>query len=48
MCAGLPVTIDVMDYRDLRDSFDRIYSIGMFEHVGYKNYRTYFETVSRF
>ncbi len=47
LCAGLPVTIDVIDYRDLQGSFDRIYSIGMFEHVGYKNYRAYFETVSR-
>ena len=45
-CAGLPVTIDVTDYRNIRDSFDRIYSIGMFEHVGHKNYRNYFDMVS--
>lgn len=30
------------DYRDLTGSFDRIVSVGMFEHVGRKNYRTYF------
>ncbi|MBZ4219024.1 MAG: cyclopropane fatty acyl phospholipid synthase [Chlorobium sp.] len=42
-CSGLPVTINVTDYRNVQDSFDRIYSIGMFEHVGHKNYRNYFE-----
>jgi cyclopropane-fatty-acyl-phospholipid synthase len=44
-CAGLPVTIRVQDYRELDASperFDRIVSIGMMEHVGYKNYRRYF------
>lgn len=32
------------DYRDLRGEFDRIVSVGMFEHVGSKNYRRYFRT----
>lgn len=41
-CSGLPVDIRLQDYRDLEGQFDRIVSIGMFEHVGYKNYRTYF------
>lgn len=36
---GLPVEIRLQDYRDLRETFDRIVSVGMFEHVGYKNYR---------
>lgn len=43
-CAGLPVSIRLQDYRDLASSkerFDRIVSIGMLEHVGYKNYRRY-------
>ena len=44
-CHGLPVEIRVQDYRDVRERFDRVYSIGMFEHVGVRNYRTYFETV---
>jgi cyclopropane-fatty-acyl-phospholipid synthase len=44
-CADLSVTIEVVDYRKLQGSFDRIYSIGMFEHVGYKNYRDYFKVV---
>jgi len=46
-CAGLPVDIRLLDYRDLRGQFDRIVSIGMFEHVGVKNYRAYFDTVTR-
>ena len=32
------------DYRDLRGEFDRIVSVGMFEHVGSKNYRRFFRT----
>ncbi|MFC5577743.1 cyclopropane fatty acyl phospholipid synthase [Lysobacter niabensis] len=43
LCAGLPVDIRVQDYRELDEKFDRIFSIGMFEHVGVKNYRRYFE-----
>ncbi len=46
-CAGLPVTIELKDYRDVQGSFDRIYSIGMFEHVGHKNYHNYFDMVNR-
>ncbi|NTV99511.1 MAG: methyltransferase domain-containing protein, partial [Chlorobiaceae bacterium] len=44
-CAGLPVQIKLTDYRDITGTFDRIYSIGMFEHVGVKNYQTYFRAV---
>ena len=47
MCKGLPVEIRLEDYRDTRGSFDHIVSLGMFEHVGYKNYRLFMETVSR-
>ncbi|AML58782.1 Cyclopropane-fatty-acyl-phospholipid synthase [Serratia rubidaea] len=46
-CAGLDVDIQLQDYRDLHQQFDRIVSVGMFEHVGPKNYRTYFEVVER-
>lgn len=45
LCHGLPVELKLMDYRDLTGKFDRIVSLGMFEHVGYKNLRTYFEVV---
>jgi cyclopropane-fatty-acyl-phospholipid synthase len=46
-CAGLPVDIRLQDYRELNEPFDRIYSIGMFEHVGVKNYGTYMDVVRR-
>ncbi|WP_163559143.1 cyclopropane fatty acyl phospholipid synthase [Halomonas sp. NO4] len=46
-CAGLPVEILLQDYRDLDGHFDRIVSIGMFEHVGHRNYATYFTTVEK-
>ncbi|MBB3182812.1 cyclopropane-fatty-acyl-phospholipid synthase [Halomonas fontilapidosi] len=46
-CEGLPVEILLQDYRDLDGLYDRIVSIGMFEHVGHRNYPTYFETVRR-
>lgn len=46
-CQGLDVTILLQDYRDLNDAFDRIVSVGMFEHVGPKNYATYFEVADR-
>jgi cyclopropane-fatty-acyl-phospholipid synthase len=46
-CRGLPVEIRFQDYRDLDENFDRIVSIGMFEHVGYKNYRTFMAVVDR-
>jgi cyclopropane-fatty-acyl-phospholipid synthase len=39
---GLPVETRLLDYQALDGQFDRIISIGMFEHVGYKNYRPYF------
>jgi cyclopropane-fatty-acyl-phospholipid synthase len=42
---SLPVEICLQDYRDLEGTFDRILSIGMFEHVGYKNYRNYMRVV---
>jgi cyclopropane-fatty-acyl-phospholipid synthase len=44
---GLPVDIRLADYRSLSGQFDRVVSVGMFEHVGAKNHRTFFETVHR-
>jgi len=40
-CQGLDVEFRLQDYRSLAGSFDGIYSLGMFEHVGVRNYRTY-------
>ncbi len=37
----------LQDYRDLDQTFDRIVSVGMFEHVGAPNYDEYFATVAR-
>lgn len=47
ICQDLPVDIRFQDYRDISEKFDRICSLGMFEHVGYKNYSTYIESVVR-
>lgn len=46
-CAGLPVTIELMDYRDVTGSFDKVVSVGMFEHVGPKNHAEFFSVVDR-
>lgn len=47
--AGLADKTDfrLTDYRDLDEKFDRIVSVGMLEHVGAPNFRTYFETIHR-
>ena len=45
-CKGLPVEIRLQDYRDLNEKFDAIVSLGMFEHIGVKNYRTYMTIVN--
>jgi cyclopropane-fatty-acyl-phospholipid synthase len=47
LCKGLPVDIRLMDYRQLNEKYDRIVSVGMIEHVGYKNYRTFFEIANK-
>lgn len=47
LCRGLPVTIKLQDYRCVTDQFDHIVSIGMFEHVGPRNYRTYMKVADR-
>lgn len=46
-CQGLPVDIVLQDYRQLTGQFDRIASIGMFEHVGRRNYATFMQTSAR-
>jgi len=44
--SGLDIDIQASDYRDMEGEFDRIVSIGMFEHVGVRNYETFFEKCS--
>lgn len=46
-CAGLPVKLEVRDYRDVARRYDRVVSLGMFEHVGVMNYRRYFQAARR-
>jgi cyclopropane-fatty-acyl-phospholipid synthase len=46
-CAGLPVTLELMDYRDIDGRFDKIASVGMFEHVGPKNYAVFFRNIAQ-
>lgn len=48
LCRQLPVELRIQDYRDLDDPpYDAVASIGMFEHVGYKNYRKFLQIVRR-
>ena len=47
LCRGLPVDVRLEDYRSLHGTYDRIVSIGMFEHVGSKNYGTFMQTARR-
>ena len=47
LCRGLPVDIRLTDYRELDGKFDAIVSLGMFEHVGPKNYRAYMRMAHR-
>lgn len=45
--AGLPLEFRLQDYREVNEQFDCIASVGMFEHVGRKNFRTYMEMAHR-
>jgi cyclopropane-fatty-acyl-phospholipid synthase len=45
LCHGLPIDIRLQDYREVAGHFDRVFSIGMFEHVSVANYRRYVELV---
>jgi len=47
LCKDLPVEFRLQDYRDVNEKFDRIVSVGMIEHVGYRNYRDYFKVAKR-
>jgi len=46
-CRGLDVEIQLRDYREITGEFDRVVSVGMVEHVGHKNYRTYMRAAGR-
>ena len=41
------VNFELADYREIKGEYDRIYSVGMFEHVGKKFYKVFFKSVNR-
>ncbi len=45
-CKGLPISVELRDYREMSGCYDKVVSVGMFEHVGQKNYQVYFDTIS--
>jgi len=47
LCQGLPVEFRLSDFRQLKEQFDRVVSVGMVEHIGYKNYRTFMKIAHR-
>ncbi len=47
-CKNLPVEIRLQDFRELKnEKYDRIVSLGMFEHIGYNNYASFFKVADR-
>jgi len=47
ICKGLPVTLKLEDYRSAEGEYDRVLSIGIMEHIGYKNYIEYMKISRR-
>lgn len=47
LCEGLPCEFRLDDYRNATGKYDRVLSVGFFEHVGQENYREYFEVAER-
>jgi len=47
LAAGLPIEFRLVDYRDVDEKFDRVVSVGMFEHVGRRHYREFFDVCDR-
>ena len=41
------VNFELIDYREAKGKYDRIYSVGMFEHVGRKFYNTFFKSMNK-
>src|SRR3990167_8029279 len=44
-CKNLPIDIALKDYRNIHGQFDRVVSVGMFEHVSHLNYLTFMQTI---
>ncbi|MGZ5006847.1 MAG: cyclopropane fatty acyl phospholipid synthase [Methylobacter sp.] len=43
---GLPIKIHLQDYREISNKYDRVAAIGILEHIGYKNHKTFFNKVA--
>ena len=41
------VSFELADYREVKGEYDRIYSVGMFEHVGRKFYNKFFKSINK-
>jgi len=41
------VNFELADYREIQGQYDRIYSVGMFEHVGKKFYKAFFQSMNK-
>ena len=41
------VKFELIDYREVNGKYDRIFSVGMFEHVGRKFYNTFFKSMNK-
>lgn len=46
-CEGLPVKIILKDYRLAEGIYDKVVSVGLCEHVGYKNYKEFMQVASK-
>jgi len=46
-CKGLPVEIHLKDYRKAKGKFDKVVAIGLCEHIGSKNYRSFMKLARR-
>ncbi len=47
LCKNLPVKLELADYRMAQGKYDRVISIGIMEHIGYKNYKEYMRVTDR-
>ena len=47
LCVGLPVELKLQDYRKVEGLYDHVVSIGVMEHIGYKNHATFMDVVRR-
>jgi cyclopropane-fatty-acyl-phospholipid synthase len=44
---SLPVTFELKDYREITGRYDHVISLGMFEHVGPRNHRTFMDITNK-